>query len=75
LILIETEGRRDTVYRRLLNPATRPDQRRWFDEAVSLSLYRGKDIRVIFTATPGPAGDYSADWFAWGTPVLSLPRR
>lgn len=75
LIVCEVSGRRDTVYRRFLTPRTRTDQRRWFDEAVSLTSYRGSDIRLIFTATTGPTDDASADWFAWSMPVLSLPRR
>lgn len=75
LIVCEVSGRRDTVYRRLLTPRTRPDQRRWFDEVVSLTPYRGSDIRLIFSTTTGPTDDASADWFAWSKPVLSLPRR
>ena len=75
LIVCEVSGRRDTVYRRFLTPRTRPDQRRWFDEVVSLTPYRGSDIRLIFSATTGPTDDASADWFAWSKPVLSLPRR
>lgn len=74
-ILCEVEGRRDTLYRRFLNPNNRPDHRQWFNEVLYLSRYRGKDIKLIFTAGPGPVGELTADWFAWGTPVLSLPRR
>lgn len=74
-ILVELEGRRDTVYRRSLNPRARTGDRRWFNDAVVLSSYKGKAIRVIFTATPGPANDGTADWFGWSTPVLTLPRR
>ena len=75
LIVCEVSGRRDTVYRRFLTPRTRQDQRRWFNETVSLTSYRGSDIRLIFTTTTGPSDDASADWFAWSKPVLSLPRR
>lgn len=75
LILSEVEGLRDTIYRRFLNPHNLPDHRRWFDEVLYLSRYRGKNIKLIFTARPGPVGELTADWFAWGTPVLSLPRR
>jgi hypothetical protein len=75
LIICEVEGRRDTLYRRFLSPATRPSDRRWFDEAIVLSSYRGRDIRLTFAATPGPVDEYTADWFAWSTPVLTLPRR
>ena len=75
IIVCEVEGRRDTVYRRFLSPRTRPDHRHWFDEAVHLSQYRGKDIKLTFSTSPGPADEASADWFAWSTPMLSLPRR
>lgn len=74
-ILCEVEGRRDTLYRRFLNPNNRPDHRRWFNEVLYLSQYRGKNIKLIFTTRPGPVGELTADWFSWGTPVLSLPRR
>jgi hypothetical protein len=68
-------NRLDTVYRRYLNPAANISDRRWFDASVDLSPYKDKAIRVVFGARPGPAGNNYADWFAWSTPTLSLPRR
>lgn len=77
LILIDqgTGSRIDTVYRRFLNPAGNGSDRGWFDESLDLSGYDNKAIRVAFVAMPGPAGDATADWIAWSTPKLTLPRR
>jgi hypothetical protein len=75
MILVEVEGRRDTLFQRYLNPANRPEDRAWFDTQVSLTTYRGREIKIIFEAHPGPARDYNADWFAWSRPRLTLPYR
>lgn len=75
LLLVEVGSRRDTLFRRYLNPAGRPQDRKWFDAVVDLSTYRGREIKIIFEAHPGPANNFIADWFAWSRPKLSLPYR
>ncbi len=45
--------------------------RRWEFQTVDLSRYDGKEIAVRFVINPGPAGDASGDWCAWGEPKIS----
>jgi hypothetical protein len=65
IITVEAGGQTEIVYRRLLDPADRPNDRRWFDESVDLSKFSGKSIKITFETGPGPKGDATADWFAW----------
>lgn len=75
-IIVETEsGSKTIVYKRYINPIANESERRWFDESVDLYQYNGKAVKITFAAGPGPAGEGSADWFAWSAPVLSFPRR
>ena len=75
-ITVEQEGGgKHVVYKRYLNPIANENERRWFDESIDLYQYNGKAIKITFAAGPGPAGEGSADWFAWSAPVLSFPRR
>jgi hypothetical protein len=70
-ILIESEGKKDTVFQRYLNPAGSPSDRFWFDEYVDLSVYDQKDIKLTFTTNLGPDNDDTGDWFGWSTPIIS----
>ncbi len=68
IILIEADGKSETVYKRYVNPIDHPEDRRWFDETVDLSKYQGKHAKLTFTT--GPHGNATADWFAWANPKL-----
>jgi hypothetical protein len=65
VITVEAAGTSEVVYRRFLNPIDRPDDRKWFDEAVDLSKFTGKGVKISFETKPGPKGDATGDWFAW----------
>lgn len=71
-IIVEKEGKKDTVFQRYLNPAMNQDERHWFNEYVNLSLYANQSIKLTFMANPGPRSDDTADWFGWGTPILTF---
>jgi hypothetical protein len=71
VITVEADGASEVVYRRFLDPITRAEDRKWFDESVDLSKFAGKNIKIIFEGKPGPKGDASGDWFAWSNPELN----
>ncbi|MEM4203751.1 MAG: tetratricopeptide repeat protein [Candidatus Methanomethylicaceae archaeon] len=58
------------VFHRYIDPKNNPDDRRWFDERVDLSRFGGQEVKVIFEALPGPAGNADYDWGGWSAPVL-----
>jgi len=72
IISIEEGGSSEIIYSKYLNPIDRSEDRKWFDETLDLSKFKGKKVKIIFEAKPGPKGDATADWFAWSNPVLKF---
>jgi len=68
MIVIEADGKSETIYKRSLNPIDRSEDRRWFDETLDLSKYQGKRVKLAFAT--GTHGNANADWFAWANPKL-----
>jgi len=62
---------RQLLYQRFLNPAAKPEDRRWFDQQVDLSAYAGKQITLCFECSSGESGDTAADWFGWSIMKIS----
>ena len=54
------------LYDRYIDPKHRPEERRWFPEAVDLQRYLGQTVTLLFSALPGPSGDTCAAWGGWG---------
>jgi hypothetical protein len=60
------------LFRRVVNPFGRQDDRRWFDVALDLSPYSGKTVELVFNASaggPGPATS-TGDLALWGEPRI-----
>jgi hypothetical protein len=70
IISVEADKNTEIVYRKYLDPPEKTEDRKWFDEAVDLSKYAGKKVKIAFAAKPGPQGDAIEDWFAWSNPEL-----
>lgn len=70
-IVIESDGKKDTIFQRYLNPAQNLSDRYWFDEFIDLTKYDRKNIKLTFTANLGPNNDDTGDWFGWGNPIIS----
>jgi len=68
MVVVEADGKNETVYKKYLNPIDRPEDRKWFNETVDLSKYQGKRVKLTFTTAPH--GNATADWFAWANPRL-----
>jgi len=70
IIRIEDAGVAEIIYSKYLNPIDRMEDRKWYDETLDLSRFKGREVKIIFEAKPGPKGDATADWFAWSNPEL-----
>jgi hypothetical protein len=64
----DSGGRIALLYDRYIDPKHNPAERKWIDASVDLSPYMGQNIDLLFTTTPGPAGDTCMDWGGWGEP-------
>ena len=64
----DSSGRIAPLYDRYIDPKHNPAERKWIAESVDLSAYLGRQIDLLFTTTPGPAGNNCMDWAGWGDP-------
>lgn len=64
-------GRIALLLDRYIDPKHNLAERRWVEESVDLTPYLGRHIELLFTTTPGPAGDTCMDWAGWGDPHFS----
>jgi hypothetical protein len=71
IITVEADGASETIFTKALDPVTRVEDRKWFDESLDMSKYAGKNITIIFETRPGAKGDATGDWVAWSNPLLS----
>ncbi|MCL4552991.1 MAG: glycosyltransferase family 39 protein [Candidatus Marsarchaeota archaeon] len=63
------------VYRRFIDTNSRRSKdRRWFDERIDLTPYRGQDITLRFTAEPGmdEGSNSTTDWLLWSRPLVAV---
>lgn len=58
--------------RKLLGEQLTPRDQKWHPWTVDLSAYAGQRVRLRLIADPGQANNTSADWAAWGEPVIQL---
>lgn len=64
----DESGRIETLFDRYIDPKHNLAERAWIPSSVDLSPYTGHRIELLFTTTPGPAGDTCMDWAGWGDP-------
>lgn len=63
-----------TLFTRRLDPAVRPEHRRWFDHAIDLAPFAGQTIRLRFATEPRPRDPSAPYVFAvWSDPTLLAP--
>jgi len=67
----DNSGRIVPLFDRYVDPKHNPAERKWIDGSVDLSPYLGQSVQLLFTTTPGPAGDTCMDWGGWGDPHFS----
>jgi hypothetical protein len=62
----DSAGRIVPLYDRYIDPKHNLAERRWVSESIDLSRYMGQNVELLFTTTPGPAGNSCMDWAGWG---------
>jgi hypothetical protein len=65
LELKDRNGKITKLFSAYIDPKHNPAERRWMEDRVDLSSYRGQPIDLLLTTTPGPKGDSGYDWAAW----------
>ena len=64
----DSHGQIAPLYSRYIDPKHNLAERKWISESVDLSRYMGQAVDLLFTTTPGPAGNTCMDWAGWGDP-------
>lgn len=64
-IYFENGDERELIFSKYLDPSSKPGDRKWFDESIDLSKFKGKAGLLALECYPGPNGDAVADWFGW----------
>lgn len=73
-VIVEHEnGETQDLLRRVLDPARRPSDRRWFDNDVDLSDLAGHTVRLRFSTEPAQEGDTRPSLPVWGDPRVLAP--
>ncbi|MDO8093639.1 MAG: hypothetical protein Q6360_09185, partial [Candidatus Brocadiales bacterium] len=71
-IFFDTDGKTECIYSKYIYPA--PEDKHqdngWIDEIISLDKFTGKNGKLTFRSSPGPAGDSTADWIGWSEPRI-----
>ena len=64
----DSAGRIAPLYSRYIDPKHNQAERNWIEVSVDLTSYVGQSVTLLFTTSPGPAGDTCMDWAGWGDP-------
>lgn len=64
-IIIKEGMKENILFSRYINPKVNEDERKWIDNSVDLSEYRGKEVLLSLKTSPGPAGNNEYDWAGW----------
>ena len=56
----------ETLFEGLLDPRNVPADRNGRAFRADLSRFTGREVELLFSTDPGPAGNASADWAGWG---------
>lgn len=73
IVAEEPDGTAHDLYRRTVDPARQPEDRRWMDEDVDLGHLRGMTVRLRFITEPAREGDLRPSLPLWGEPRLIAP--
>jgi arylsulfatase A-like enzyme len=74
VVKVSTRGVEKTVFTQLVDPAGRPQHRKWLAADVDLSKYAGRGVDVILE-TRGFDADSDPRAAFWGTPAITAPKR
>ncbi|MFQ5353410.1 MAG: sulfatase-like hydrolase/transferase [Thermodesulfobacteriota bacterium] len=69
-LLLRVDNEYKTLFKRYIDPKSIETDRRWFDESLDLSAFKGKAVEVLFKTSAGPRNDPEFDWSGWSSPVI-----
>jgi hypothetical protein len=62
---VKAGDRIETVFETLLDPRDKPADRNGRVVHVDLTRYAGREVELLFSTDPGPAGNAAMDWGGW----------
>jgi arylsulfatase A-like enzyme len=69
----DDNGWQQDLFHRMLDPARRLSDRRWFDSDVDLSDLAGRKLQLRFVSEPAQSGDTRPSLPLWGDPRVLAP--
>jgi len=69
-ILIKADEGLTSIYKRYIDPKSNDEDKKWFDESISLAAFTGKSIEILFRTSAGPRNDPEFDWAGWSEPSI-----
>ena len=73
VVNVRDRGRETTVLSHLVDPANRPDDRRWIPLEADLSAHAGNGVEIVLE-TRGFEESHEPDRAFWGTPTITTAR-
>lgn len=70
--LTESDGSAEELFRHMLNPVHREQDRGWYEVSLNLDEYAGEQVRLSLSTLPGPANDVRFDWAGWRSPTITV---
>jgi arylsulfatase A-like enzyme len=70
IILSDEKSNEHSIYQRYIDPKNNPEDRKWFDEVVSLEAFEGKKASFTFKTSSGPKGNEMYDPAFWREPQI-----
>lgn len=71
--LTDKTGQNFDLFNKYINPESNFAERKWMDQTIDLTPWKGEDVILSFETDPGPKGDNSNDWAHWGDIRLKSP--
>ncbi len=68
--VIDEGGQKEKLFTKYINPKAKLEDRKWFDEMISLGKLVGQNVSFVFRATCGPGDNRAFDWAGWSSPIL-----
>lgn len=70
-LLIQSNEKTTSLYRKYIDPKNNLDDRMWFDEKIELTPYEGKSVNILLKTSAGPRGNVDYCWAGWSNPVVT----
>ena len=75
---VDKEGSTKKLFSKYIDPKKNPEDRRWHDESVSLTIVKNSTVTIVLSTHPGADEESinnNGDWAFWGRPILKSKGR